>query len=57
MPRPHRQLADSYTDSHKFQAIMLTETKKAVILFHEDFLTKEVSKNESSSGLHQILFG
>lgn len=37
--------------------IMLIETKAAVILFWEDFLIKEVSKNESSSGPLENLFG
>lgn len=46
MPRSDLQLAELHKHTHKFQMIMLTETEKAVILFHEDFLIKEVSKKE-----------
>lgn len=34
MPRSDLQLADLHKHTHKFQMIMLTETEKAVILFH-----------------------
>lgn len=45
MPRSDLQLADSHTDTHKFQIIMLNEAKKGVILFQKMEVAVDSSKS------------
>lgn len=45
MPRLDLQLADSHTDTHKFQLIMLIEARKVVILLKKMEVAVDPSKS------------